>query len=99
MWQTIILSFLGGLVGGNGLPHFIRGITKRPYPSAFGSAPIPNLIAGWLGLVLGAALLCWSDIPAHPTAAFAAIATGLLMIGLFHAGPGAFGRKAPTPSP
>jgi hypothetical protein len=93
MWQTITLSFLGGLVAGNGLPHFIRGITKRPYPSALGNGPLPNLIAGWLGLVLGTALLWWSNIPAHPTAAFAATATGLLLIGLFHAGPGAFGRK------
>jgi len=99
MWQTITLSFLGGLVAGNALPHFIRGITKRPYPNVMGNGPLPNLISGWLGLVLGAGLLWRSDIPAHPAAAFAASATGLLLIGLFHAGPGAFGRKATTEAP
>jgi hypothetical protein len=93
MWQTIILSFLGGLMIGNGLPHFIRGITKSRYPSAMGNGPIPNLVAGWGGLVLGALLLWAAHIDRHPELAFAAIGTSVLLIGLFHAGPGAFGRK------
>ncbi len=98
MWQTIILGFLGGLIAGNGLPHFIRGITRRRYPSALGSGPIPNLIAGWAGLVLGGLLLWWAHIDRYPEPAFASICTSVLLIGLFHAGPGAFGRKdAPHP--
>lgn len=93
MWQTIVLGFLGGLVAGNGLPHFIRGITRRRYPSALGNGPIPNLVAGWAGLVLGGVLLWWAHLDRHPEAAFAAIGVSVLLIGLFHAGPGAFGRK------
>ncbi|MEV0351303.1 hypothetical protein AB0H88_36470 [Nonomuraea sp. NPDC050680] len=93
MWQTIVLSFLGGLVAGNGLPHFIRGITRRRYPSALGNGPIPNLVAGWAGLVLGGLLLWWAHIDRYPALSFASIGVGVLLIGLFHAGPGAFGRK------
>lgn len=93
MWQTIVLSFLGGLVAGNGLPHFIRGITRRRYPSALGNGPVPNLIAGWAGLVLGGLLLWWAHIDRHPELALASISTSVLLIGLFHAGPGAFGRR------
>jgi len=101
MWHTIVLGFLGGVIGGNGLPHFLRGITRRHYPSALGSGPIPNLIAGWTGLVLGALLLWWAHIGQHPELSFTSISAGVLLIGLFHAGPGAFGRKdaARTKSP
>ncbi|MFI7468800.1 hypothetical protein [Nonomuraea sp. NPDC049646] len=82
MWQTILLSFSGSLVAGNGLPHFIRGITRRRYPSALGNGPVPNLVAGWAGLVVR-----------YPALSFASIGVGVLLIGLFHAGPGAFGRE------
>jgi len=93
LWQTIMLSLLGGVVGGNALPHFIRGITRRRYPSVLGNGPIPNFIAGWAGLLLTALLLHWADLDRHPGPAFAAGAVGVLLIGLFHAGPGAFGRR------
>jgi hypothetical protein len=93
MWQTVLLSLLAGVLGGNALPHFIRGITRRRYPSALGNGPVPNFIAGWVGLVVTALLLQWAHLEAHPGPAFAAIAVGVLLIGLFHAGPGAFGRR------
>jgi hypothetical protein len=93
MWQTVGLSLLAGMLGGNSLPHFIRGITRRRYPSALGNGPVPNLIAGWVGLVIAVLLLQWAHPDRHPTPAFAAIAVGVLVIGLFHAGPGAFGRR------
>jgi hypothetical protein len=54
VWQAIILSFLGGVMGGNAFPHFARGITKKPYPNRLGNGPITNLVAGWAGLVLAA---------------------------------------------
>ena len=43
MWQTIFLSLIGGALAGNGLPHFVRGITKQTYPCVLGNGPIPNL--------------------------------------------------------
>ncbi|WP_236792420.1 hypothetical protein [Amycolatopsis sp. GM8] len=97
MWQTIVLSLLAGLVGGNALPHFLRGITKRRYPNVMGNGPVPNLVAGWAGLVLAALLGYWAGPGAHPAPAFAGVAVGVLLIGLFHAGPGAFGRRDEGP--
>ena len=55
MWQAIILSFLGGVMGGNAFPHFVRGITKRRYPTRLGNGPVTNVVAGWAGLVEEAA--------------------------------------------
>ena len=97
MWQAIVLSFLGGVMGGNAFPHFARGITKMPYPNRLGNGPITNLVAGWAGLVLAALLLYWAHTKAHPAWSFASAAVGVLLIGLFHAGPGAFGRPDPRP--
>jgi uncharacterized membrane protein YeaQ/YmgE (transglycosylase-associated protein family) len=93
MWQTIVLGLLAGIFAGNGVPHFVRGITKQTYPMVFGNGPVPNLIAGWTGLVVAAYLAHLSRTYQHPHVALAAIAIGVLIIGLFHAGPGAFGKK------
>jgi hypothetical protein len=95
MWQTIILGFLGGVMGGNAFPHFVHGITRKRYPNVTGNGPIPNLIAGWAGLVLAALLIYWAHDDQHPAWAFGFAALGVLLIGLFHAGPGAFGRPDP----
>ena len=92
MWSAIVLGFLGGVMGGNAVPHFVRGITRRSYPCALGNGPIPNLVAGWAGLVLSVLLLAWAGPAEHPAWTFGAAAAGVLAIGLFHAGPGAFGR-------
>jgi hypothetical protein len=93
MWQTIILSFLGGVIGGNAFPHFVHGITKKRFPNLTGNGPIPNLIGGWAGLVLAALLIHWAHGDRHPAWSFSFAALGVLLIGLFHAGPGAFGRR------
>jgi hypothetical protein len=95
MWQTIILGFLGGVMGGNAFPHFVHGITRKRYPNVTGNGPIPNLIAGWAGLVLAALLIYWAHDDQHPAWAFGFAALGVPLIGLFHAGPGAFGRPDP----
>jgi len=33
MIQAIALTFLAGLMGTNGIPHFVQGITAREYPN------------------------------------------------------------------
>jgi hypothetical protein len=93
MWGTIILGFLAGVMGGNALPHFMRGITKERYPNSLGNGPITNLVAGWLGLAMAAALAYLAHFQRHPLEGAIAAAVGVLLIGLFHAGPGAFGKR------
>ncbi|HVV07640.1 hypothetical protein [Amycolatopsis sp.] len=95
MWHTVLLSLLAGVVGGNALPHFLRGLTRRRYPNLTGNGPVPNLIAGWSGLVLAGVIGAFAGPASHPAWSFGAIAVGVLLIGLFHAGPGAFGRREP----
>src|SRR5262249_57953086 len=92
MLQTVVLALVAGLFAGNGIPHFVRGITKQRYPMVFGNSAIPNLVAGWLSLVVGAALGYAANFNSHPVPGFIAFAVGVLAIGLFYAGPGAFGQ-------
>jgi len=94
MWQTIILSFLAGVVGGNAIPHFVKGITKENYPNALGNSPVPNFLAGWVAFVITALLVQAAQVELYPLLAFIFGAFGVLLIGLFHARIGAFGRKS-----
>ncbi len=94
MWQTIMLSFLAGVMGGNAIPHFVKGITKETYPNVLGNSPVPNLVAGWSALVITVGLVHWANIELYPVWAFLSGALGVLLIGLFHAWYGAFGRKS-----
>lgn len=92
MLQSIVLSFLVGVLIGNGIPHFVRGITKERYPCMLGNSPVPNFIAGWVSFVLAGVLAQYIDPLHFHAATLISGAIGLLLIGLFHAGIGAFGR-------
>ncbi len=93
MWQTIFFSFLAGLLGGNSIPHFVKGITKENYPNVLGNSPVPNFVSGWAALVITVMLVHWAQVEQYPLAAFIFVVLGVLLIGLFHAGIGAFGKK------
>ena len=93
MLQTIILSFLAGVMGGNALPHFVKGITKENYPNVLGNSPVPNLLVGWSAFVMTALLVYWARVEQYPLWAFISGALGVLLIGLFHAWYGGFGRE------
>ncbi|THV26524.1 hypothetical protein [Glycomyces paridis] len=92
MIQAIGLGLLAGLMIGNGLPHFIKGVTGERYPTVFGSGPLVNLAAGWSGIGLGVLALVAADLPDAPLAGGAALALGVLLMGLFHARGLAWGR-------
>src|SRR5262249_43227643 len=62
MWQSMALGFLAGVFFGNGIPHFVKGITKERYPCVFGGGPMPNLLAGWLSLGIAGLLTHWIDL-------------------------------------
>jgi hypothetical protein len=93
MGLAIILGFLAGLFGANGVPHFVRGITGESYLCLLGNSAIPNLVAGWASFVAAALLLQGADSGRHLAAMEVSAAIGALLIGLFHAAGLAFGRK------
>lgn len=92
MWQAIGFSFLGGLLAANGFPHFVRGITKTRYPCVLGNGPVPNFLAGWVSFVLATPLFYFAHVAQCPGWSFGATSVGVLLMGLFHARLGAFGR-------
>jgi hypothetical protein len=94
MWHSTVLGFLAGVLLGNGIPHFVKGITKESYPSVLGNSPVPNLIGGWLSFVVAGVVVRWIDLAEFRDASLIGGGLGLLAIGLFHASIGAFGRKA-----
>jgi hypothetical protein len=94
MWQTTVFSFLAGVLGANATPHFVKGITKEPFPSVFGPSPIVNVVAGWAGFLLAGSLVYWAHVDRNPVGAMVSGAFGVLLMGLFHASIGAFGRRS-----
>lgn len=91
--MDLFLWLLIGILGGNAIPHFLKGITKERYPCVLGNGPVPNFIAGWAGLVLTSFLVRLALNGRVSDADFIVGFVGLLLIGLFHSAIGAFGRK------
>jgi hypothetical protein len=91
MLVSIIISFFAGVFAGNGVPHFVQGVTRGTYPCLFGNSSLPNLVAGWMSFVIAVVLLQLIDFT-YPLVAEISIAIGVLLIGLFHAAGLAFGR-------
>ncbi|QWU16174.1 hypothetical protein SAMN04487895_11411 [Paenibacillus sophorae] len=93
MIQSVILSFFAGVFGANAFPHFVKGITKEPFPTPFGPSPVINFLAGWVMFIIAGILGYWAHIGENPTGAIISIAIGVLLMGIFHSWIGAFGRK------
>jgi hypothetical protein len=93
MALTIVLCFIAGVLAANATPHFVKGITKEQFPTPFSPSPVPNLIGGWGMYLLAGLILMWAHPGQHRLAALIAGALGVLLMGLFHAQVGAFGKK------
>ena len=91
--ETVVLAFLSGVIGGNAFPHFVRGITREAYPNVFGNGPVTNVVTGWAGLVIAAALAYYANFQHNPLESLLIGSLGVLLMGLFHARVGAFGRS------
>jgi hypothetical protein len=101
MIQAIALAFLAGLMGLNGVPHFVTGITGREFPNVTGNSATNNALGGLAAFAIAAALLALAHVSAHPRAALLAGALGAVLMTVFHARRGAywlsrhFGRPLP----
>ncbi|GHO97996.1 hypothetical protein KSF_080440 [Reticulibacter mediterranei] len=84
MLLTIILSFLAGLWGANGIPHYITGVTGIAHPSPFGSSPVVNVLEGWVAFILGGVLWHFAALQNYPVIAYPCAALGVLVIALVH---------------
>lgn len=84
MWQVYVYSFLAGVLGANGIPHFVVGILGKKHHTPFGrpSSAIVNVVWGWVNFVVAGLLLYWANVHTHLLRAFALVAIGALLIAL-----------------
>ncbi|NIK56203.1 hypothetical protein [Kribbella shirazensis] len=94
MTQTLVLAFLAGLMGTNGIPHFVSGITAREYPNLTGNSATNNAVGGLAAFAIAGALLALAQLGDHPRAALIAGAAGIVGMTVFHARRGAYWMSA-----
>jgi len=86
MWQLYVYSFIAGVLGANGLPHFIKGITGQKHQTPFGkpSSATENVVWGWLNLVVAGAFLYRANIHSHVVIALALLAIAVLVTAILN---------------
>ena len=90
-WLYLVCYFFGGIFLANAVPHFVSGVTGRPFQSPFAkphgeglSSSTVNILWGFFNLVVGYLLVCRvGDFALRNTADVAALGLGGLLIGLF----------------
>jgi hypothetical protein len=87
MWQLYVFSFIAGLFGANGVPHFLKGAVGEKFQTPFGknSSPVINIIWGWFNFVVAFLLLFIGDVHAHLLRSFGLIALGALLMSILNA--------------
>ncbi len=83
-WLDGLAYFLGGALLANFVPHFVAGVSGRPFPSPFGkppfrgpSPPAVNVLWGLTNLALAYLLLVLvGDLELRRVAEVAVVATG-----------------------
>lgn len=89
-WTTGLAYFFAGVFLANGVPHFINGISGRPFQSPFAkppgvgeSLPVTNVIWGMVNFAIGYGLLrgigafSFSNTTAVATAGLGALLAGV----------------------
>ncbi|MGW7679393.1 hypothetical protein ACWGID_01550 [Kribbella sp. NPDC054772] len=94
MIQAILLTFLAGLWGANGIPHFVQGITGREFPNVTGNSATNNALGGLAAFLIAGVLLAVAHPGGHPRAALIAGAVGVVAMTIFHARRGAYWLSA-----
>jgi hypothetical protein len=87
MWELYVYSFIAGVFGANGLPHFVKGSLGQKHQTPFGknSSAIINVLWGWANFVVAAGFLYHADVHRHLIRAFGMVAIGALLMTLLNA--------------
>ena len=89
----LVSYFFGGAFLTNAIPHFVSGVTGRPFQSPFAKPPgkglsssTVNVLWGWLNLVIGYGLVCRVGVfDLRSNLDVAALATGSLIMAVLTA--------------
>jgi hypothetical protein len=84
MWQLYVYSFIAGLFGTNGVPHFVKGVLGKKHQTPFGrpSSAVVNVVWGWANFVVAVLFLYFAHTHAHRLRALAMVAVSSLLMGL-----------------
>ena len=89
-WPYFVSYFFGGMFLTNAIPHFVSGLTGRPFQTPFAKPPgeglsssTVNLVWGFFNTVVGYLLVCRvGNFDLRSTADVAVLALGSLLLGL-----------------
>jgi hypothetical protein len=59
-WYHCIASFFGGAFLVNAIPHFVNGVSGRPFQSPFATPPGEGLSPAWVNVLWGSANLVFA---------------------------------------
>lgn len=87
-WYLYLSYFFGGAFLANAVPHFVNGISGRPFPTPFASppgrglsSPLINVLWGALNVFVGYLLVCRvGDFQLSDTLDILALAAGALLL-------------------
>jgi len=91
-WLPDVYYFLGGIFLTNAVPHFVNGVSGRPFQSPFANPPgrglsssTANVIWGSINAVAGYALLCLTggEFSFKNTNDIVALGLGIFLSALF----------------
>jgi hypothetical protein len=89
-WLHLVSYFLGGLFLANAVPHFVSGVTGKPFQTPFAKPPGKGLSSSTVNVLWGFAnfvvayllVLRVGYFDPRSVACIAALAAGVLLIGL-----------------
>jgi hypothetical protein len=86
VWELYVYSFIAGVFGANGVPHFVKGSLGQKHQTPFGkdSSSIINVLWGWANFVVAAGFLYEANVHRHLIRAFFLVAIGALLITLLN---------------
>jgi uncharacterized membrane protein YpjA len=92
-WLWLISYFFGGIFAVNAIPHFVSGVTGRPFQSPFAKPPgkglssaIVNVVWGFFNAVVGYLLVAHvGAFDPRATTHILAFGVGTLLISIFSA--------------